>query len=348
MAVENVSAAATQLPIRQNWLDLRVEDIIEPATPIVDPHHHLWDLPGRRYLFDEFLGDINSGHNICATVFAQCHSMYRADGPEELRCVGETQFVAGVAAQSESGAYGTARVCAGIVGSLDLSLGERAAPVLEAHIAAGGGRFRGIRGRTAAHQDSSIHKLPTPLHVLVDPSTRTTIGLLRRYGLTLDIWAYHTQMQEVIDVCRSFPDLQIIINHVGGPIGIGPFEGKRGDVFKGWEQDIRTLASFPNTLMKVGGMAMRFTGFDFYKHGQPPSSEQLSQAWRPYFTTCVESFTPARCMFESNFPVDKAMCSYPVLWNAFKRLAAGFSPAERTALFSGTAARAYRLNIEQA
>ncbi|CAA9543489.1 MAG: Purine/pyrimidine phosphoribosyl transferase, partial [uncultured Thermomicrobiales bacterium] len=110
-------------PVRQAWLDRLREEIIEPALPIVDPHHHLWDRPGWRYLLDELLADLNSGHTIVATVFLQCRAMHRADGPEALRPVGETEFVNGVAAMSASGGYGLTRVCAGIVGPADLRLG---------------------------------------------------------------------------------------------------------------------------------------------------------------------------------------------------------------------------------
>ena len=220
---KSASAVNTQLDIRPDWLARVTEPILDPEVPIVDAHHHLWDAPGRRYLFDEYLSDLSSGHNIVATVFVQCHSMYRAFGPEELRPIGETEFVAGAAARSESGQYGPTRMCAAIVGSLDATLGDRAAAVLEAHIRAGGGRFRGIRLRTSWDASDDVHKLPTPPGVLKDPRTRATIAQIQKAGLTLDIWCFHSQMDEVLEVCRAFPGLTIIVNHVAGPIGIGPY-----------------------------------------------------------------------------------------------------------------------------
>jgi predicted TIM-barrel fold metal-dependent hydrolase len=343
MNIQNVSPAETQLEIRADWLGQVEEEIIEPDLPVIDAHHHLWDPPGRRYLFDEFLADLNTGHRVTATIFAPCRAMYRAHGPEEFKCVGETEFIAGVAARSDSGLYGSTRICAAIVGSVDFALGDRVAPVLEAHIQAGGGRFRGIRGRTSWHEDPTIHKLPTPKDVLTDPATFAAIRQIGKLGLLLDLWVFHTQLDDAIALARSFPDLPIIVNHVGGPLGIGSYRTRRDEVFVYWMQRIETLASLPNITMKVGGLAMRYTGFDFHERARPPASDELVEAWQPYVDTCIQAFGPDRCMFESNFPVDKAMCSYPVLWNAFKKLAVQYTSGEKTALMSGTAARVYKI-----
>ena len=334
------------VPVREAWLAQLREEILEPDLPIVDPHHHLWDRPGARYLFEELLGDTASGHDIRATVFVQCRSMYRAGGPEELRSLGETEFVTGVAARSASGQYGRLRACAGIVGMADLMLGDAVAPVLEAHLRAAGGRLRGVRNSTDWHASDEIRSNPIkpPPGLLMEPAFRRGVGRLRDAGLSLDVWAYHTQLPQVIELARAAPELTLVVDHVGGPIGVGPFAGRRAEVFAEWRRDVLALAACPNAVAKLGGLAMQVGGFDFHLRDLPPTSAELAEAWRPYVETCLEAFGAARCMFESNFPVDKGMCSYAALWNAFKRLAAGASAAEKAALFGGTAVRVYRLD----
>lgn len=322
---KNRPSIARQLTIDPEWLATRAEAVIDPELPIIDPHHHLWDVPGRRYLFDEFLVDVDSGHNIRATVFVQSHSMFRLDGPEELKPIGEIEFANGIAAQSASGMYGPARICAGIVGTVDFMLGDRVEAVLEAYLRAGGGRFRGVRMRTAWHEHEDFQLTHTPAGVLMNSTARAGIACLSRAGLTYDIWAYHTQLNEVIDVSRAFPNLQIVVDHIGGPLLIGPYAGKRAEVFAEWSGRIRELAASTNVSMKIGGMAMRYCGGDFHTRPRAPASEELAAAWRPYVETCIDAFGAHRCMFESNFPIDKAMCSYPILWNAFKRLTSDYS-----------------------
>jgi L-fuconolactonase len=339
------SSASFHAGPNPEWLSKRSEDILEPALPIIDAHHHLWDQPGRRYMFDDLLGDIGSGHNIRATVFSQCHSMYRSDGPDAMKPVGETEFVNGAAAQSASGNYGPCRLCAGIVGSFDLLLGDNVAPVLEAHIRAGNGRFRGIRARTAWHESNEVRTAEVPSDMLTNPISRRAIRCVQKAGLVYDIWAYHIQLDEVLDLCRAFPDLTIVINHCGGPVLIGPHAGKSREVFADWSKRIKDLARLPNVFMKIGGLGMRFTGSVFNTYPLPPTSRDLAQAWQPYVETCIESFGANRCMFESNFPVDKAMCSYAVLWNSFKLMTSSHSPSEKTSLFSGTAAAVYKIPI---
>lgn len=335
------------LPVRPDWLALREEPALEPDLPIVDPHHHLWDRPGERYLFDDLLADTRSGHRIEATVFVTCRSMFRAEGPEEMRPLGETEFVNGIAAQSASGLYGPLRACQGIVGFADLMRGARVAPVLEAHLRLAPDRFRGIRNNTAFHPDPDIQTNPIKPRegLLAEPAFREGAAMLARYGLSLDIWAYHTQLAEVYALARSLPETVIVLDHVGGPIGIGRFAGRRAEVFGAWKAEILRLAALPNLRVKLGGLAMSLSGFTFHEEALPPSSEALAEAWRPYVETCIEAFGPARCMFESNFSVDKGMCGYGVLWNAFKRLAAGASAAEKAALFAGTARQTYRLAV---
>lgn len=325
------------------WLDKLHEDILEPALAIIDPHHHLWERDGG-YLLDELLADTGSGHRIVATVFVQCGYAYRTSGPEELRPVGETEFVAGVAAEAERRKLKT-RACAGIVGTADLTLGARVEPVLRAHVEAGGGRFRGIRHIAARHENFNASLLtPPPLHLMADKKFREGFARLSAFNLSFDAWIYHTQITELADLARAFPDIPIVLNHTGGPLAVGPYAGKRDEVFREWRAAMTELAKCPNAHVKLGGLAMSIMGFDFHKQPLPPSSGELANAWRPYFETCIELFGASRCMFETNFPVDKAMCSYAVLWNGFKRIAGGSSPREMQALFHDTAATFYRLS----
>jgi len=335
------------LPVRPDWLALRTEPIIEPALPIIDPHHHLWDHVGNRYFFPELMSDLDAGHNIRATVFMQCEAMYRADGDPELQPVGETEFVNGVAAMSASGNYGPGRACAGIIGYADLRLADRVKRVLEAHVAAGGGRFRGVRNMAVFHKDPAAHGSTArpPEGLMRDESFRKGIRVLAGMGLTLDTYLYHTQIDEFSELARAVPDAPIVLNHVCAPIGIGPYEGKRQEVFAAWSKSITEAAKQKNVCMKLGGLGMRIFGFKFQDEKLPPTSEELAKAWGPYVEHCISAFGPDRCMFESNFPVDKGTCSYVALWNAFKRIAAQYSASEKTALFSGTAARFYKLSV---
>jgi predicted TIM-barrel fold metal-dependent hydrolase len=320
------------------------EEILEPDLPICDPHHHLWDHPGRRYLLDELLADTGSGHNVVATVFVECLSMYRADGDPALRPVGETEFVNGVAAMSASGRYGPTRVAAGIVSFADLTLGDRVGEVLDAHMAASP-RFRGIRhaaGWDASERIRNSHTNPPP-GLLGDARFRLGFKELARRGLAFDAWLYHPQIPELVDLARAFPDTTIVVDHFAGPLGIGPYEGKRAEVFAAWKPAFRELAACPNVVAKLGGLVMPINGFGFHKAPRPPTSAELVAATGDFYRHAIDVFGPARCMFESNFPVDKVSCSYVVLWNSFKRLCAGFSAADKAALFHDTAARVYRL-----
>ncbi len=335
------------LHVRPDWLALRSEPVLEPDLPIVDPHHHLWDRAGDRYLLPDLVADTGAGHNVVATVFVEARVMYRARGPEELRSIGETEFVNGVAAMSASGAYGPTRACDGIVGKTDLRYGSRVAGILERHIAVAGGRFRGIRNGSAWHKDGiKATSANPPPGLLLDTSFREGFATLAGLGLSFDAWLLHTQIGELTDLARKFPTTTIVLDHVGGPIGIGPYAGRRADVMADWRRAIAEIAQCPNVVVKLGGLGMHLFGFEFHAEQLPPTSEDLVPAWRPYIETCIEAFGPDRCMFESNFPVDKGSCSYLVLWNTFKRITAGYSAAEKTALYSGTAARVYRLDLQ--
>ena len=335
------------LPVRDEWLARRVETVLEPELPIVDPHHHLWERAGWNYMLDDLLVDTGSGHNIVGTVFVQCRSMHRADGPEAFRPVGETEFVNGVAAMSASGGYGPARICAGIVGNADLRNGAATDAVLEAHIRAGGGRFRGIRHITAWDGDPELMNpaYAPPPGLMFDAAFRQGFACLAPLNLTFDAWLYHPQIGDVAALARAFPNTGICLNHIGGPLAIGSYAGKRAEVFAQWSAAIRDLAGCPNVVVKLGGMAMRINGWDFHERADPPSSVDLAAAWKPYVDVCIEAFGASRCMFESNFPVDKGSYGYQAFWNACKILAKGASASEKADLFCGTASRFYRLGV---
>ena len=326
------------------WLALVVEDPIDPDLPICDPHHHLWDRPNNRYLLEDLLQDTGGGHHIAQTVFVECSSMYRKDGPEEMRPVGETEFVEGIAAQSASGQHRTTRVAAGIVGFADLTLGTTVMPVLEAHMAASRERFHGIRHASPWDASPDIRSYRSqPKGLLLDPTFREGFACLQKFGLGFDAWLYHPQLMELTDLARAFPDVSIILDHVGGPLRVGPYAGKSEEVFQAWRRGIVELATCPNVVVKLGGLGMPICGFGWHERTTPPTSVELAEAMAPYYLFCIEKFGVGRCMFESNFPVDKVSCSYTVLWNAFKRISEDLSAEERAALFQGTASRVYRL-----
>jgi L-fuconolactonase len=331
---------------REAWLAKQpVESILEPELPIIDTHHHLWDRPDHRYLLHELLADLRTGHNVVATVFVECHAMYRAHGPAEMRPVGEVEFVAGIAAMSDSGQYGPTRIAAGIVGFADLTLGDRVEPVLEAQVRAGGGRFRGVRHSAAWDASEIIGNSRTAKgpRLFAQPDFRAGLARLTALGLSLDAWQFHPQLPDTIDLARAFPAATIIVGHCGGPLGYGPYAGKKDEVFASWKANIAELARCENVSMKLGGMMMRLAAYDYGAFPAPPSSTELADYWRPYIETCIERFGANRCLFESNYPVEKMGIGYAALWNAFKRIVAGASKDEKLAMFSGTARRVYRL-----
>ena len=328
---------------RNTWLELTIEDPIEPDMPILDPHHHFWERPGDVYLLENLLADTRSGHRVNQTVFVECHSMYRTEGPEEMRSVGEVEFVQGIAAANVA-AGGETAVAAGIVGNADLMLGDGAAPVLEALAEAGKGRFKGIRCTAAWDASPEITTArANSAGMLANAEFRKGLARLERMGLSFDCIVYHPQLREVADMARAFPDLTIILNHVGRPLGIGPYAGRREELMPEWRTGIDAVAECPNVVMKVGGLGNPISGFDWHQRPFPPGSGEIVTASEPYYLYSIEKFGADRCMFESNFPVDKQSCSYTVCWNAFKRLAKDFTGSEQADLFHNTAARAYRL-----
>jgi predicted TIM-barrel fold metal-dependent hydrolase len=297
-------------------------------------------------LLDEILVDVRSGHNVVSTVFIECASMFKTDGPETMRPVGEIEFVNGIAAMSASGQYGPVRIAAGIVGTADLRIGDAVAEVLDAELAAGGGRFRGIRlgGTWDASDEVPNHRTNPPKGLFLRQDFRAGFAQLARRQLTFEAWCYHHQIPEVTDLARAFPDTTIILDHFGGPIGIGPYAGKADEVYAQWRAHIAELATCHNVVAKLGGINMEVNGFSWHTRSRPPTSQELVDATRRYYERTIERFGVERCMFESNFPVDKESCSYTVLWNAFKRLTTGYSADEKARLFHDTAARVYRLD----
>ena len=316
------------------------EEIIEPELRICDPHHHLWDYPDSRYVIDEYLADASGGHNVSSTVYVECRHGWRKDGPEAMRPVGETEYVDRLAGTSSE----SMQVAAGIIGFADLALGVAVEPVLAAHLDASD-RFCGIRHMAAWDASERIHNAQTrPTgDLLQSPKFREGFACLSGPGLSFDAWVYHPQIPEVTDLARVFPDTTIVLNHIGGPLGIGPYANKRAEVFDVWRSHIVELAACPNVYVKLGGLTMSISGFGWHKRDTPPDSEELANAMLPYYQTCIDLFGPQRCMFESNFPVDRISCSYTVLWNAFKRIAQQYSAAERAALFHDTAVHVYKL-----
>ena len=331
---------------RPRWLALRTEAAIEPDLAIIDPHHHVSDAHWGGYLEDDLLEDLGSGHRILSTVYIQCGYGYRPDGPAHLKPLGETEKVVALAENVRKRGVST-RVCEGIVAYADLTLGESVDEVLEGHSQAGVGRLRGIRCGAARHKDFRYGMLvPPPLHLYADRAFRKGFARLARHGLSFESWAFHTQMDELHALAKDHPDTLIVINHVGTPVGVGPYADRLDDAFVEWSASLSKLAMLPNTYLKIGGFGMTIFGFDFHLRPLPPTSLELAQAWRPYVEKCLELFGIDRCMFESNFPVDKGTCSYAALWNAFKRITAGASGSEKAQLFRGTAAKVYRLDSQ--
>lgn len=325
------------------WLDRRTEAVLEPDLAIIDPHHHLWEHEGMTtYLLDDLHADTGGGHAVEATVFVECMWGYRSDGPEALRPVGETETVAAVA--EESAGIGTAEI-KGIVGFADMMLGDAVDGVLDAHDAAGKGRFRGIRHATAFDPDPRVrrtHTRPTA-GMMAEAAFRTGVRRLGERGFSFDAWLYHPQIPELTALARAVPECTFVLDHLGGMLGTGPYEGRRAEILEQWRVDVGELATCPNVVVKLGGIGMVVFGLGFEQQPDPPTSDELVAAWGGPITYAIEQFGAGRCMFESNFPVDRVSCSYVTLWNAFKRIAAGASPAEKTALFHDTAASVYRL-----
>jgi predicted TIM-barrel fold metal-dependent hydrolase len=317
-----------------------VEAALEPELPVCDPHHHFWTYAQNPYLPGELLRDMAGGHRVAATVHVECRHGWRSRGSEPLRPVGETEFIE----RCTAGIAGETRIAAGIVAFADLTLGAAVEPVLHAHLAASE-RVRGIRYLAAWDPSEQVHNAPTnpPPHLYADPCFREGLRCVEKLGLVFDAWVYHPQIPDVTDLARAFPQLTVVLDHIGGPLGIGPYAGRRAEVFDVWQRHMRELATCPNVCVKLGGLTMSAAGFGWHKRPAPPDSAELAAAMAPYYRLCIELFGSQRCMFESNFPIDRVSCSYTTLWNAFKRIAADLPEADRHGLFHDTAVRVYRL-----
>ncbi len=332
-----------------DWLALTQESTLEPEIPICDPHHHFWDLrplsiPYQRYLLHELIADIDSGHAVRSTVFVEARSMYRADGPEQMRPVGEVEFVQGLASASASGLYGSSRAASAIVGRADLKLGEGVAVVLEALQAASPNRFKGIRHNVTWSPDPALENRESE-GILANNTFRAGAQVLARQGLSLDTMLSFPQLPELADFARTVPDLPIILNHIGGVSRVGIYANQDDEVIAAWRRGIAAVAECPNVTVKLGGLGMPRLGFGWHARTVPIGSEELAESMSPWISYCIEQFGPARCMFESNFPPDKVSYSYNVMYNAFKGLTQDYSASERAAMFHDNAARVYRIDV---
>jgi len=337
------------LPVRQEWLNQHIEDPILPNFPIIDPHHHLWDVGFGRYYIEELLEDINSsGHNIEATVYIMSSSntkIYAKDGLKEFKPLTEIEFATSEGKRADLIPDNKVKVNASIVGSVDLTFGSKLEPVLEKAINISEGRLKGIRMLLASHSDPRISSgaVKSDLGLMLHPNFIDGAKCIQNADLSLDFWIYHTQLNEMEKIARALPDLTIILNHVGGPIHLGEYEGKQAVTHREWRSAMIRLSRIPNINVKLGGLGMAVNGAKFHNDKIPPNSVQLSDVWKPWIYETIDMFGFDRCMFESNFPVDKGSCSYGALWNAFKILATDMSDDEKNKLFSKNAARIYKI-----
>ena len=324
----------------QEWLDLVVEDVVDPAQRIVDPHHHMWPAgSGLPYGLAEFSADAGSGHAVQRSVFVECRAAYRSDGPPHSRSTGETEFVAGEAIRDPN------RLIGAIVANADLTDAEHLDEVLDAHAELGQGLFRGIRhaGARDPHPVALTIQGSGAEGLYADSAFRAGVARLGRRGLTYDTWHFHHQNDDFAALARAVPDTLMVLDHFGTPLGVGAYADQREEIFEQWRASIAEIAKCENVVAKLGGLAMPDNGFGWHQADRPPTSDEFVAKQQRYYLHAIECFGPQRCMFESNFPVDRMSLSYRVLWNGLKKIAAPFSPSERDAMFFGTATRVYRL-----
>ena len=336
-------------PRNAQWRALLREEIIDPAEPLIDAHHHLWNKPGQPYMLEEYLADAATGHNIRASVFVECGAYYRRHGPELMNRLGEVEFANGIAAMAEGAVGNDVLVANAIVGTADVTVGAEVGRLFDAQIAAAGGRFKGIRLITKWDEDESLNngRFIIPRGLLADPDFRAGFAELGRRGLSFDAMVYHPQLPEVLDLARAFPESRIVLNHIGGLIAATPtYSARREEAIEDWKRGMQALAGCPNVHVKLGGLGMPYLGFGLETLDAPAPSERLAEVWGPYFRFCIDTFGPARCMFESNFPPDRESVDFPIIWNAFKRVASSSSDTERHDLLFGAAARFYRMQID--
>jgi L-fuconolactonase len=341
---------------RHAWRQQVIETALDPDLPIVDAHHHLWSEPthgAEAYDAEALFRDMEgSGHNIIGTIYVDAVCHYRTDGPLAFRVVGETEYAQNIADQARMRGGRLSGACAGIVPHADLSLGERVGPILDAHAAASP-FLRGIR-----HCTNSVPELPpiaqrlppeygdTSPGIMGRPSFRQGVAELFNRGLAFDAWVLQPQLPEIIDLARAMPRGTIVVNHLGGPMGIGRFTDRQEAARAEWATAMRELAQCENVLVKLGGLHMRSAAMVSPDAERPRTSEEMADAQGWHILTAIDLFGPNRCMFESNFPVDMLYTSSTILWNGFKRITASFSACERRHLFADTAIRAYGLQID--
>jgi L-fuconolactonase len=328
---------------RAAWRATVVEEVLWPTQRICDAHHHLWDYANDRYLAADLAADITDGHHVVQTVFMECDWSYRDHGSADMAPVGETEFVVQQAAEVAN--LVGRPVITGIIGFADLRLGRAVQTVLAAHVAAGQGLFRGIRHAVAWDASSEIvnHHLNPPPRLLLEPQFVEGVRMLGAMGLTYDVWLFHRQLPEVIELARRAPATTIIIDHLGGPLGVGPYAGRRDEVLSYCRAQLKELATLPNVRLKLGGIGMTTYGNGWHKLPTPPSSATIALAWGDYIRWCIDTFGPSRVMFESNFPPDRRSCGYRTLWNAYKKIATPYQQGERDWMFHDTAVEVYKL-----
>jgi L-fuconolactonase len=332
-------------------LEGRDELIIDPDLPIIDSHAHLFDRPTLRYMFDDYLADVQAGHNIIASVYVETQAFAREEGPEILRPLGEIEFANGVAAMSASGVYGRCRIGAAIVGHADLSSGDVVAEVLDRALQAAPDRLRGVRQITLDHPSEAPYRYMTvrpPRGIMQRPGFRSGLRHLAPRGLSFDAAVFHNQLPDLAELASTFPDTSIVLNHMGFAVGVGLSEEDRREIFREWREALRDVARRPNVVCKVGGLGMPPWGFGFETRQDPITFLELAAAWKPYVEAAIEAFGVERCMMESNFPPDGLSCGFVPLWNALKHIVANYSQEEKATLFHGTAARVYRLSLSSA
>ena len=335
-------------PTGNEWLALTTEGTLEPEIPICDPHHHFWvqrpePVDYQQYLLPDLAADVNSGHNVRSTVFIEVRCEYRADGPDEMKPVGEVEYVQTIADASAAGQHGQTKAAAAIIGHADLKLGEGVRPVLEAMKAASPNRFRGVRHSVGWDESPELANRDIK-GALGTNGYRAGAKVLSDIGLILENSLYFHQASELADFAHALPDLPIVLNHIGGLVRVGPYANRDDEVLPAWRKGIEEMAKCPNIVLKLGGVGQTRFAYGWELREKPIGSEELAESLSPLMEHCIQQFGPDRCMFESNYPVDKISYSYNVLWNAFKRLSSGYSATERAAMFYGTAARVYNID----
>jgi len=333
-------------------LEGRDEKILDPDIPIVDSHHHLFDLPNNRYLIDEYLDDVDAGHNIIASIYCETQSFKRKDGPEWMRPLGEVEFANGVGAMTASGHYGDCQVCAGIIGHANMTFGSKIGELLDASLSIAPNRFRGVRHVTLDYPDDRPFKYimtyKPPSGILETEGFPLALAELDKRGLTFDVAVFDPGLPRITELVDQFPNLTFVLNHLGIAIGVDMNADEKAEVFKRWSADLKMLAERPNVVCKIGGLGMPNWGFGFENRMDEVTYLELAKAWQPFVETGIEAFGPNRCMLESNFPPDGRSAGFVPVWNAYKYILRGYSVSEKTSLFSQTASRIYRLNLTKA